>query len=66
LTDTLQGTNGLLTAAREPKADPARIEAVTEEYTPAMPAEAVARLRTAAEQRTRRGAAACDDDGEVG
>jgi hypothetical protein len=51
LTDTLQETNGLLTADRVPKADPAQIRAVTSGYTPAMPAEAVDRMRATVWQR---------------
>jgi beta-galactosidase/beta-glucuronidase len=51
LTDTLQETNGLLTEHRVPKADPAQIRAITAGYTPAMPAEAVDRMRAAIQRR---------------
>jgi beta-galactosidase/beta-glucuronidase len=51
LTDTLQETNGLLTEDRVPKADLALIQAITAGYTPAMPGEAVDRLRAAIQRR---------------
>ena len=60
LTDTLQETNGLLTADREPKVDPARIRAITRGYTPAMPTEAVERMRAAVRERTHRDSATAD------
>ena len=48
LTDTLQETNGLLTADRKSKVDPVRIRAVTAGYTPAMPSKVMEHLRAAA------------------
>ena len=48
LSDTLQETNGLLTAGRVPKVDPARIRAVTAGYTAAVPSEGTERTRAAA------------------
>jgi beta-galactosidase/beta-glucuronidase len=53
LTDTLQETNGLLTADRTPKVDPARIRAITRGYTPALPTEALERMRAAVRRRLR-------------
>ena len=60
LTDTLQETNGLLTAGREPKVDPARIREVTRGNTPAMPWETVQRQRAAVRERTHRDSATAD------
>ena len=57
LTDTLQEINGLLTADREPKVDPARVRAVTGGYTPAMPLDVVEGMRAAVGQRVSRGPA---------
>jgi hypothetical protein len=49
LTDTGQETNGLLTADRAPKLDPAAVRAITAAPSRAMPADAVADLQRAAE-----------------
>ena len=47
LTDVLQETNGLLTAGREPKVDPDRIQEVTAGYTAAVPSDSTERMRAA-------------------
>jgi len=45
LTDTQQETNGLLTADREPKLDPAAISAITRSPTAAMPGDVIRQIQ---------------------
>ena len=49
LTDTEQERNGLLTAERAPKADPAAIRAITTGPARALPAEVIANIQAASE-----------------
>lgn len=56
LTDTEQERNGLLTADRAPKVDPAAIRAITRRPARAMPSEALEAARAAAESATLQGA----------
>jgi beta-galactosidase/beta-glucuronidase len=49
LTDTQQETNGLLTANREPKLDPAAVRAITARLSKAVPAEVFTAIQRAAE-----------------
>ncbi|MDQ2829749.1 MAG: hypothetical protein M3Y74_11955, partial [Chloroflexota bacterium] len=43
--DTQQETNGLLTADREPKLDPAAISAITRSPTAAMPGDVIRQIQ---------------------
>jgi len=54
LTDTEQESNGLLTAAREPKIDPARLRAVTSRPSKAVPSEILDALIKQEVERRRR------------
>ena len=54
LTDTLQESNGLLTAKREPKVDPNRLRAITSRPSRAVPSEILdALIKQEVEQRRR-------------
>lgn len=50
LTDTGQERNGLLTAAREPKADPAVFHSVTQRYAAAVPGDVIAGFQDGREE----------------
>src|SRR2546428_13677426 len=47
LTDTGQETNGLLTAEREPKLDPAVVRAITQRLSAAIPGDVIAQMHKA-------------------
>jgi hypothetical protein len=47
LTDTEQETNGLLTANREPKLDPARVRSITERISASVPGDVIRQMQEA-------------------